>query len=222
MEMCGARFACSDDAQRNALLKQLRSAVDALTPAQVYRLIERLRNADAVPPLSRDELRLAELLGISLGRMNIITNILLFALEVWLGRQYIGLGTFVNGLGIGYLVTAFYEPIAAFFGPAASLPVQLLWVALAVPVTALGASLYQTADLGVAPYDAWSLEIRDHTPFPYFGCRIFTDALCALICWLLGGLIGLGTLVCAFCLGPFIQFFNGVVSEKALRYKPQA
>ena len=172
--------------------------------------------------ISALNMRLAELLGISLGRMNIITNILLFALEVWLGRQYIGLGTFVNGLGIGYLVTAFYEPIAAFFGPAASLPVQLLWVALAVPVTALGASLYQTADLGVAPYDAWSLEIRDHTPFPYFGCRIFTDALCALICWLLGGLIGLGTLVCAFCLGPFIQFFNGVVSEKALRYKPQA
>ena len=63
MEMCGVRFACSDDAQRNALLKQLRSAVDALTPAQVYRLIERLRNADAVPPLSRDELRLAELLN---------------------------------------------------------------------------------------------------------------------------------------------------------------
>lgn len=63
MEMCGARFACSDDAQRNALLKQLRSAVDALTPAQVYRLIERLRNADAVLPLSRDELRLAELLN---------------------------------------------------------------------------------------------------------------------------------------------------------------
>lgn len=63
MEMCGARFACSDDAQRNALLKQLRSAVDALTPAQVYRLIERLRNADAVLPLSRDELCLAELLN---------------------------------------------------------------------------------------------------------------------------------------------------------------
>ena len=63
MEMCGARFACSDDARRNALLKRLRSAVDALTPAQVYRLIERLRNADAVSPLSRDELRLAELLN---------------------------------------------------------------------------------------------------------------------------------------------------------------
>ena len=98
---------------------------------------------------------------------------------------------------------------------------QLLWVALAVPVTALGASLYQTADLGIAPYDYLSLGLRDYTPFPYFGCRVFTDALCALICWLLGGLVGIGTLICAFCLGPFIQFFNGLVSERLLQYKPE-
>ena len=95
-----------------------------------------------------------------------------------------------------------------------------LWVALAVPVTALGASLYQTADLGIAPYDYLSLGLRDYTPVPYFGCRVFTDALCALLCWLLGGLVGIGTLICAFCLGPFIQFFNGLVSERVLHYKP--
>ena len=132
--------------------------------------------------ISALNMRLAEMLGISLGVQNLCTNILFFAL-----------------LG---------------------LPVQLLWVALAVPVTALGASLYQTADLGIAPYDYLSLGLRDYTPVPYFGCRVFTDALCALLCWLLGGLVGIGTLICAFCLGPFIQFFNGLVSERVLHYKP--
>lgn len=52
------------------------------------------------------------------------------------------------------------------------------------------------------------------------GCRIFTDALSALLCWLLGGLVGLGTLICAFCLGPFIQFFDRTFSQKVLQYKP--
>ena len=94
------------------------------------------------------------------------------------------------------------------------------WSRAAVLVTALGASLYQTADLGIAPYDYLSLGLRDYTPCPYFGCRIFTDALSALLCWLLGGLVGLGTLICAFCLGPFIQFFNGLVSDRVLHYKP--
>ena len=126
-----------------------------------------------------------------------------------------------NGIGMGFIITFFYDPIAAAFGPAASLPEQLVWVVLAVLVTALGASLYQTADLGIAPYDYLSLGLRDYTHFQYFGCRVFTDAFCALLCWLLGGLVGLGTLICAFCLGPFIQFFNGLVSERVLQYKPE-
>ena len=36
-------------------------------------------------------MRLAELLGISLGVQNVATNILFFALEFWFGRKYIGL-----------------------------------------------------------------------------------------------------------------------------------
>ena len=36
----------------------------------------------------------------------------------------------------------------------------------------------------------------------------------------LGGLVGIGTLIGAFCLGPVIQFFNGLVSERVLHYKP--
>ncbi len=143
--------------------------------------------------ISALNMRLAELLGISLGVQNVATNILFFALEFWFGRKYIGLGTFVNGIGMGFIITFFYDPIAAAFGPAASLPEQLVWVVLAVLVTALGASLYQTADLGIAPYDYLSLGLRDYTHFQYFGCRVFTDAFCALLCWLLGGLVGLGT-----------------------------
>ena len=102
----------------------------------------------------------------------------------------------------------------------AALAAQVAWVSAAVLVTALGAALYQTADLGIAPYDYLSLGLRDYTPCPYFGCRIFTDALSALLCWLLGGLVGLGTLICAFCLGPFIQFFDRTFSQKVLQYKP--
>ena len=50
--------------------------------------------------ISALNMRLAELLGISLGVQNVATNILFFALEFWFGRKYIGLGTFVNGIGM--------------------------------------------------------------------------------------------------------------------------
>ena len=165
-------------------------------------------------------IRLSELLGISLGVQNICTNLVFLVVEFIWGRKYIGLGTLVNGLGCGFIITFFYDIIAGWFGPAEQLPIQLLWVVIAVPVTAFGCSLYQTADLGVAPYDSLALALQDHLHKPYFGCRVFTDALCAAITFLLGGLVGIGTLVCAFGLGPFIQFFNGAFSEKVLQYKP--
>ena len=110
--------------------------------------------------ISALNMRLAELLGISLGTQNLCTNILFFLLEFWFGRKYIGLGTFVNGICIGYIVTAFYDPIHAHFGDVAG---GAAVAGAAVLVTALGASLYQTADLGIAPYDYLSLGLRDYT-----------------------------------------------------------
>ena len=61
--------------------------------------------------ISALNMRLAEMLGISLGVQNLCTNILFFAVQFWFGRKYIGLGTFVNGIGVGFIITAFYEPI---------------------------------------------------------------------------------------------------------------
>ena len=46
--------------------------------------------------ISALNMRLAEMLGISLGVQNLCTNILFFALQFWFGRKYIGLGTFVS------------------------------------------------------------------------------------------------------------------------------
>ena len=100
--------------------------------------------------ISALNMRLAELLGISLGTQNLCTNILFFLLEFWFGRKYIGLGTFVNGICIGYIVTAFSDPIHAHFGDAPSLAVQLAWVIAAVRVTALGAGW---------PWGPWHLDL---------------------------------------------------------------
>ena len=43
-----------------------------------------------------------------------------------------------------------------------------------------------------------------------------TDHHMVMIAFLLGGLIGIGTLLCALCLGPFTQFFDRTVSAKAM------
>ena len=81
-------------------------------------------------------------------------------------------------------------------------------MAVGILVLSLASSLYQTSDVGIAPYDALSITISRKTGWQYFWCRILTDGTCVLIAWLLGGIVGIGTLVCAFGLGPFVQFFS--------------
>lgn len=182
---------------------------------------EAMLGIDAISGLN---MRIAELLGLRLGIMNLITNSVFFLLQFLFGRRYIGLGTVVNGVGCGFIIELFYGGvIVPLFGVLDSMPLRLLFVLLGVLVISVGVSIYQTADLGVAPYDYLSIGLRDHTPLPYFWCRMGTDCGCALLGFLLGGygvgLVGLGTVVCSLGLGPFIQFFNRILSERLLRYQ---
>ena len=55
---------------------------------------------------------------------------------------------------------------------------------------------------------------RRQSKIPYFWCRIATDSICAIAAALLGGVIGIGTLICALGLGPFITFFDHLISRK--------
>ena len=159
---------------------------------------------------------ISERTGISLGTVTVLINCFYLIFPLIWGRKYINIGTILNGVLLGYIVDFFYKIISGAFGAPATLAVRLVWLVPAVIVISLGISLYQTADLGVGPYDYLALGLRDHLHLPYFACRIGTDSLCALIAFLLGGLIGIGTLLCALCLGPFTQFFDRTVSAKAM------
>lgn len=174
-------------------------------------------------PISALNMRLSEIFGIPYGLENLIINILFFLIQISFGRKYIGAGTFVNGILLGYMVSFFYAVLVQNFGLAEEhgFLVQIAWAAVAVVVTSLGVSLYQTADLGVAPYDYLSLGLRDKTKKHYFACRMFTDGVCALGTFLTGGLVGLGTLMSAFGLGPVVHFFDTHVSEKLMGYTPE-
>lgn len=158
-------------------------------------------------PFSGMAMALAESVGITYANFLILLNLVLFVIEFITGRKFIGVGTFVNAILLGYIATFFHNNWLSLFGEP-----QLLWqrvviVAIGVVVCSFGVSLYQTSKVGVAPYDSLSLIMRENFPkISYFWHRMFTDALCALICFLAGGIVGLGTLVSALGLGPIIHF----------------
>ena len=132
--------------------------------------------------------------GLGLSRTMLLCNSVYFIVEILLARMY--------------RVPWLCEGDVSF-------PVRLGIMLLGVLILSLGASMYQTADTGIAPYDALSIILsRRQSKIPYFWCRIATDSICAIAAALLGGVIGIGTLICALGLGPFITFFDRLISRK--------
>lgn len=149
-----------------------------------------------------------------------IVNVLIFIIEFAFGRHFIGAGTLVNAFLLGYVVDFFCKLIQSQLGEAELLWQRILAVCIGVIVTSFGVALYQTPDVGIAPYDSVSLIMTERWPkIPYFFHRMSNDVIAAFICYMAGGIIGLGTLLTAFCLGPFVHFFTEHFAKKLVGMK---
>ena len=135
-------------------------------------------------------------------------NSLWFLAEWRWNKKLIGIGTFVNWLFVGPLASAFDKIILRVWAVPESFFPRLLLMSAGILVLSLSCALYQTSDVGIAPYDALSITLSDKSGKEYFWCRILTDSVCVIIAFALGGIIGAGTLVCAVGLGPIINFFT--------------
>lgn len=159
----------------------------------------------------------SDAIGMVYAHFSVAVNLGLFVLQVLLGRRLIGAGTVVNGLGLGYIVTFWMKTWASLFPQPELLVVRLILMAVGMVITSFGLSLYQAADMGVAPYDSLSMIMTERLKkIPYFWNRVFTDGVCTVICWISGGIVGVGTLVTVFALGPFISFFHKYCAEKLI------
>lgn len=171
-------------------------------------------------PYTAMNLSLSVCVGMDYPVFQILFNLVAFVIQLLWGRELIGIGTIVNACFLGYIVEFFYQNLLRLpVGPMVFWQ-SILVVLVGVVICSFGLSLYQTSDVGVAPYDALSLITHKRLPkIPYFWHRMFDDALAAFISFVATGFtnIGLGSLVSAFGLGPFIHFFNKHFSEKLLK-----
>lgn len=120
-------------------------------------------------PYTGMNMALAEMLGIRFPLLQLGVNLAFFTVQLIWGRHLVGFGTVVNALLIGSLVDFFYRVSVSCFGLPGSLIIKLLVMLIGMVICSFGLSLYQTADLGVSPYDAASLILdRKLTRIPYF------------------------------------------------------
>lgn len=157
--------------------------------------------------------------GWKLGDWQLALNLILLVVEFAFGRHYIGWGTLLNGGLLGYMVSFFWTLLGNVFGVPDPFIGKIILMVAATFVVSFGVAMYQAGDQGVAPYDYLAIGMHERLHLPYAPSRIFTDGVCVLVTFALHGLIGVGTVVCTFLLGPLVSFFTTHVMNKLINGK---
>ena len=152
----------------------------------------------------------------SLGRWQLIFNFSLLAIILLMREgKHIGLGSLANMVLVGYS-RDFFRPIVERLlpGEVTSLVTRGVVFLPAMMLILLGISFYMVVDLGVSPYDALSQIIASRMPcVPYAVVRVVYDLVVTGIGFLMGGTVGIFTVLSCFFLGPMI-------SAIAAKFKP--
>lgn len=157
-------------------------------------------------------LGVANLLSMNIGIVMIGVGVLVLLLWIPL-RQRPGLGTLSNVIVIGLAADAALAIMPGF----ESLLVRTVLLVSAVIVNALATSMYIGAGFGAGPRDGLMTGIHARTGWPVRTIRTAIEVSVLLSGWLLGGALGVGTVLYALAIGPLIQ-----ICLPWFRYSPAA
>jgi uncharacterized membrane protein YczE len=123
----------------------------------------------------------------------------IFVTMAALRRVYPGLGTVVQVAVVGGTVSILLELLAT----PDQLPARILLLTVAFPVLAFGIAAYLGSQTGAGPTEAAALAWDPPVPFKWSYSMVQGGG--ALVGWLLGATIGVGTIAVIVLLGPLVD-----------------
>lgn len=144
----------------------------------------------------------AERLGLSFGTVTILVGALVLLLWIPL-RQRPGIGTISNVIVIGLAVDA----ALAVLPPPGSLAVRLPMLLGGIVLNGIAGGAYIGAGLGPGPRDGLMTGWVRRTGGSVRVVRTVIEVTVLAVGWLLGGTVGLGTVLYAVSIGPLVHVF---------------
>ena len=152
---------------------------------------------------------------ITIGTSVIATGFVLVLVACAL-RSRPGPGTLVLPLLGGVTLDRLLPHIPALHG----WPLRFAAVVAATWLMALAGALMIRASVGVAAYDAVMLGLRRLLARPLSPIRIAMEITALIGGWLLGGSIGVGTVITGLLIGPGIQFWLTIIGDPHEAFAP--
>ena len=143
---------------------------------------------------------ISRITGLQLGTVSILLGIPILAAWYPLGERP-GVGTLINIVLVGSSTNVALGLLPTFSGQ----PQQLLAMLAGVVTIAIGSGLYLAADLGPGPRDGLMTGLHYRFGWSIRRARTAVELSALAIGYLLGGTVGLGTVVFALGIGPLVQ-----------------
>lgn len=159
---------------------------------------------------------LAELLGATVGQMVIAVSfvVLLFWIPL---RERPGFGTIANALTVG----VFVDLTLLVLGDAGPWPARVALLLGGILLNGLATALYIGASLGAGPRDGLMTGLVRRTGRSVRVVRTTLELTVLVAGWLLGGTVGIGTLLYAVSIGPIAHALLPLLTVGPTRPVPE-
>lgn len=138
---------------------------------------------------------------------------LIILVLLFVDRSYILIGTLLCMVLGGPIIDVFTLILSPVIHSQSHILLRLCALVAGCVILAFGMTIVIKSDAGTGPNDLVAVVISDKSGKKFGVIRIVVDVGFALIGLLLGGTLGLGTVICAFLVGPTAQLFLPI-SEK--------
>ncbi len=149
-------------------------------------------------------LGVAKTFGVLYGTASVTIAFGILIIDVFL-REPIGLAMFIDAVVVGKTVDFFnhLDLVQPCVSPLTGVPMMLLGLF----ILAYTQYFYMSSALGCGPRDTLLVGLAKRAKrIPIGAVSIALLSAATLVGWLLGGPVGVGTLIFAFCMGPIMQF----------------
>jgi uncharacterized protein len=185
---------------KNLLVKLLRLTLGFLLCA--FSTVLALHSNLGLSPWDVFHQGLANVTGMTIGQASILTGVIIVIVTRIAGLE-IGLGTVANMIVIGcFIDLIIYTNIIPVSD---NLLTGILMIIASLIVCAFGGYLYIGCAMGCGPRDGLMVALVKYTGKPISLVRLCIESSALVAGWLMGGKIGIGTLITAFGLGVCLQ-----------------
>jgi len=136
---------------------------------------------------------------LSIGTITFLISICVLFLWIFLDQKP-GIGTVLNALIISVMI----DLCIKFVPTPLDFIYQLILAICSVVLVGIGGGIYLVANLGPGPRDGLMIGLQKKTNLPIALVRALLEITVVTIGWYLGGVVGIGTLLFAFGIGPCV------------------